>query len=384
VLVKAQKYAAGCGLYFRKLVPPLRLVTVADTCGSSKKTAYAQEAVFIVLMEDRDLGKVQENGELTEWQCRLMSGAGHLLASSAGKARRIGGSTSYNETLGGCRGKELAQLVAMRLAEIFSYRARLTVQELIQIQTDVSWPIPIDHYTDCGDFFELVTGSKGCPQDKTQRLHILSVREDRITRRIRFFVQIPTESMLVDALTKVMLSGLLMTFLTSGFWRIQHADHKVRLRVMPGRAQYTEKDLETMGNDKFGKDPQAKKVTTTAVSPNCFASVPIVIAFMLTEAAASESKGLVSFVASTALQKVSKTAVNTGYYWQLLFAAMVVAAAAVWIARSFVTTTTTAARDASTQSPVVYLQGRKTASGTQLEVTQYVPGRFEWKAYYLS
>jgi hypothetical protein len=382
VLVKAQKYAAGCGLYFKKLVPPLRLVTVADTCGSSKKTAYAQEAVFIVLMEDRDLGNMQDNGELTEWQCRLMSGAGHLLASSAGKARRIGGSTSYNETLGGCRGKELAQLVAMRLAEIFSYRARLTVAELIQIQTDVSWPIPIDHYTDCGDFFELVTGSKGCPQDKTQRLHVLSVREDRITRRIRFFVQIPTESMLVDALTKVMLSGLLMTFLTSGYYRIQHADHKVRLRVMPGRSQYSEKDLETMGENK---NTQAKKITTTSFASTCSFSIPVVIAFMLAESADSASKGLVKYVSSTALQHVSVTGPISGYSsGQVIFAVLVIAAAVMTIARSFVTTTQTAARDAMTQSPVVYLQGRSTASGKSLAVADYVPGRFDWKAYHLS
>jgi hypothetical protein len=301
-----------------------------------------------------------------------------LLASSAGKARRIGGSTSYNETLGGCRGKELAQLVAMRLAEIFSYRAALSVKELIDIQTDVSWPIPIDHYTDCGDFFELVTGSKGCPQDKTQRLHVLSVREDRITRRIRFFAQIPTESMLVDALTKVMLSGLLMTFLTSGYYRIQHADHKVRLRVMPGRSQYTEKDLETMGEVSDGNPPNRKRVTTTTVSTSLVTSIPVVIAFLLAEAAGAAG-GLVKYSTDVASVPSPQSSLLSSEY-QILVAAAIIAAVLYTASCIFDTAAPPRyAREANTQSPVTYDQRRFSHSGSPLAAADFEPGRFNWK-----
>ena len=239
------------------------------------------------------MGGIAENGELTVEQCWQLSGPAHLIASSAGKARRIGGSTSYNETLGACRGRELAQLIAMRYGEILSYKVGMTARDLMKMQADVQWPIPIDHCTDCGDLFELATGSKGCPQDKTQRLHVLTLREDRMTRRIRYFIQIPTESMLVDALTKVMLSGLLMTFLTCGYFRIQHADHCVRLRVMRGTLDYTEKDLENMDG--------THDITTVACTSFSRARrvLPWLlfagVSFTVTESAKGDETSLVSF-----------------------------------------------------------------------------------------
>ncbi len=62
--------------------------------------------------------------------------------------------------------------------------------------------IPVDHVTDCMDLFDLVTNIKGLSNDKAQRLDILALREDRITRRIRNFVHVPTKAILADGLTK--------------------------------------------------------------------------------------------------------------------------------------------------------------------------------------
>ena len=59
-----------------------------------------------------------------------------------------------------------------------------TLALLIGVQEKNLLPVPVDHYTDCNDLFELMTGEKGVPQDKTQRLYIMGLREDRITRCI--------------------------------------------------------------------------------------------------------------------------------------------------------------------------------------------------------
>eukprot|EP00959_Pyramimonas_sp_CCMP1952_P399540 8371310-Pyramimonas_sp.AAC.1 len=50
--------------------------------------------------------------------------------------------------------------------------------------------------------FELVTGLKGVPQDRQQRLAVMALGEERMTGRVRHTVHIPTDVMLSDALTK--------------------------------------------------------------------------------------------------------------------------------------------------------------------------------------
>ena len=70
------------------------------------------------------------------------------------------------------------------------------------------------------DLFQLVFGEKGIPQDRYQRLYVLSLREDRIKGAIRRFIWIPTCSMSVDPLTKPMISKVLFDMLTQGFWQM--------------------------------------------------------------------------------------------------------------------------------------------------------------------
>ena len=128
---------------------------------------------------------------------------------------RLSSSTSTAEPLSAVVEKELGQLVAIRLTEIFStgvqipLRCKNPLQTLIQIQEKGNWLFPIDHYTDCRDLFQLVVGEKCVPQDRYQRLYVLSLREDRIKGSIRRFIWIPTCSMIVDPLTKPMISKVL-------------------------------------------------------------------------------------------------------------------------------------------------------------------------------
>ena len=92
------------------------------------------------------------------------------------------------------------------------------MQEIIDIQETASWLVPIDSFTACGDLWELVSGMRGVPQDKQQRLYILALREARVRGALRHWFKIPTESMVSDALTKVMVSRVLYELLTSGTW----------------------------------------------------------------------------------------------------------------------------------------------------------------------
>ena len=55
---------------------------------------------------------------------------------------------------------------------------------MIKIQESGGWVIPIDHYTDCRDLFELLVGEKGVPQDRYQRVYVMPLREDRLKQAI--------------------------------------------------------------------------------------------------------------------------------------------------------------------------------------------------------
>ena len=94
---------------------------------------------------------------------------------------------------------------------------------LIEIQESGAWIVPIDQVTDCKDVFELITGSKGVPQDRYQRIYVMALREDRIKGAIRRFMWIPTTSMLADCLTKSMISNIMYDLLHFGYWQFDNS-----------------------------------------------------------------------------------------------------------------------------------------------------------------
>eukprot|EP00959_Pyramimonas_sp_CCMP1952_P109064 2281057-Pyramimonas_sp.AAC.1 len=63
----------------------------------------------------------------------------------------------------------------------------------MQMQDEGRAMIPIDIITGCYDLYQLTTGLKGIPVDKTQRLSILALREDRLSGRRRRIYHGPTE-----------------------------------------------------------------------------------------------------------------------------------------------------------------------------------------------
>jgi hypothetical protein len=106
--------------------------------------------------------------------------------------------------------------VNIRLSEVLHKDERPTLQQLAAIQEIGNPQLPIDDYGDCNDVFQLVTGCKTLPQDKQQRIYVLSLQESRLAGRIRWMSLIPTRSMVADALTKPMLSPQMMELLTTG------------------------------------------------------------------------------------------------------------------------------------------------------------------------
>ena len=71
------------------------------------------------------------------------------------------------------------------------------------------------------DLWELSCGCRGIPQDKSQRLGVLAIREERRTTRLRRFFHVTTKYMLADQLTKAAAdSRTLSMLLSSGHWNL--------------------------------------------------------------------------------------------------------------------------------------------------------------------
>ena len=92
--------------------------------------------------------------------------------------------------------------------------------------------VPTDYCGDCRDVFELVTGTRTLPQDKSQRLYILSLKENRISGRMRMMVLVPTQCMTSDSLTKPMIHYSMMHLLSTGLIKFANEiDHPVPARI---------------------------------------------------------------------------------------------------------------------------------------------------------
>ena len=72
------------------------------------------------------------------------------------------------------------------------------------------------------DLWELDCGLRGTPQDKSQRLGVLSLREERRTLRLRRLFHTRTSWMLADMLTKATSvdSRSLLELNTCGCWSV--------------------------------------------------------------------------------------------------------------------------------------------------------------------
>ena len=94
------------------------------------------------------------------------------------------------------------------------------------------------------DLFELMCNSKGMAIDKSQRVAILALREDRMSGRLRWICHFPTAALIADGLTKSGLFLQLMRFVTSGLVLLPlKYDQWIRLRRRVARSDFTENEL---------------------------------------------------------------------------------------------------------------------------------------------
>ena len=173
-------------------------------------------------MHDDGVKSNNKDGTLTEAEAARLGGYAHVLHGSSHKSRRISHSTSHAETLAMVASTSSAQLVALRLTELLA-GPRLVeprLQTLMDWQLRGKFVVPVHAYTDCKNLFELLIGQKGVPSDKSQRLAVLALREDRLCGRTRTIVHINTYAMLADCLTKTGWYEAMDLFLTSGYWHV--------------------------------------------------------------------------------------------------------------------------------------------------------------------
>ena len=249
LLKKAQTHAEDLGVYFPRLTLPLRLASVGDASHASGKTSYAQEGKMCLLMSDSHEVVVGEGDIVAKTSVPHMGGRCHILLGTSRKSKRVSQSTSHGETVCAVTCSQDAQLVALRFTEIFGAaicgEAKLSLRSFMRLEAEGKYVLPIDHYTDCHDLWELVCGIKGVPSDKTQRLSILFLRESRLTGRIRRFIFVPTEFMIADALTKLGIFKEMLRLLSSGVWEIEnHPTKPMQCRqILEPLVDYSEKDL---------------------------------------------------------------------------------------------------------------------------------------------
>ena len=228
------------GIYLKKLTPPLRVVCVSDASSANKKSSYATEGICVLLAEDKvSMLHSDKNDFLEGEQVKNLGGAMHLLVCSSTKAKRISHCTSHAETNACSRAIPIAELVSLRISEpemkLYADPEEMTPMRLLHlIEGKKPW-IPIDCLIDCMDLWELSCGRKGIPQDKSQRLGVLAIREERRSERIRRFFHVTTHYMLCDLLTKYSgyFSKSLQELLTCGCWTV---DGKLRVRHKFGQS----------------------------------------------------------------------------------------------------------------------------------------------------
>jgi hypothetical protein len=246
VLKKAKTDNTMVGIHFPRLTPPFCLRAIGDANHTTKTSVYPQEGQFVLLMMDRNLSV--SKGILSRSCLDSLGGPCHVLAAASNKAKKVAHSTSMGETNCALSVVGNAQMIALRLTELSldlsRHRHSDNIRHMMDINHNGAYLIPIDHLTDCKDAFELITGLKGIPQDKQQRLPVMALREERMTGRVRLSLHIPTEIMISDALTKAGTFVQLMKLLTTGKLDLTAAKKDITVRRLRVPDCYTETDLE--------------------------------------------------------------------------------------------------------------------------------------------
>ena len=226
-VIKRLKKPIKHGIFLWKLKPPLRIVSVSDASSATKTSNYPTEGTAILLGEDRLSEVLTDRSDfLLPGLEDCLSGKFHLCVGLSSKAKRISHSTSHAETNAAAKTLPIAQLAAIRYAEpevALRYDCKLRPLQLMTFCDEARCPVPVDAVIDCMDLWELICGIRGIPQDKSQRLGVLALREERRQLRLRRLYHYTTHYMLADQLTKYSgyFSKTLMELISSGHWTVK-------------------------------------------------------------------------------------------------------------------------------------------------------------------
>ena len=236
------------GLHFRYLGPRVRLVQFSDAGHITKTSSYPHEGRMVLLCQDhaclrRPTAEYFYAGNTTQF-----GGPTCVLYVSSKRAPRVSYSTSHSETNPAVSTSAVSSLLGNRFTEIdhFSVFGKfLAARDLLQLQLHGNHHIPVDMNADAMNLFELICHTKSLPNDKHHRVGILALREERLTRRIRDIIHLPSGITLPDQLTKKMISPISMTYCTTGIWDTTlHGEKVIRIRhgiLRP--STYTEEEL---------------------------------------------------------------------------------------------------------------------------------------------
>ena len=146
----------------------------------------------------------------------------------------------------------MEQLIAAWLTELICQmvlppRTTITAHDMLELSQKNITIIPHDSVTDYMDLFELITGGRGIPSDKSQRTAIMALRENRIHHHIRSLFHVPTRIMLADGLTKEGWFDQLLAYCTTGKWKITLVEGQaVRHKRATQHPEATEKEIENL------------------------------------------------------------------------------------------------------------------------------------------
>ena len=221
IVTRAHKYC-DYGLIYEWMPPPHCIRGYADASYATSKTSYAVEANLVFKMADSTLLQA-EPSTLPLAKRELvppseMDGKCHLLVHTGKLAKRISHNTSHAESLAQYSVITHCEMCALRLTELAApWTFAMPLKWMIAIEERGVFTLSMDIVTDCKDLWELETGQKGVPQDRTQRLIIMSLRERRAQGRIRNVLWTDTRDMIANSLTKhVSWDKQLDTLLTKG------------------------------------------------------------------------------------------------------------------------------------------------------------------------
>jgi hypothetical protein len=243
VIRKAHEYS-NLGLVYLKIDGPKRALGIGDASFASSKSSYAIEGNLAGIAPD--FAELREPARRDYCSKETLTTDFHVLVHSSRKAKRISHNTSHAESLANYAVCTHLEMIQLRQTEMHS-QYQLTPDRMLYIADAMKLDMPADVQTDCNDLFELCTGIRGIPQDRTQRLIIMSLREKRCTGKVRNVIWTDTRDMMANCLTKHEAQpNQLYHFMKSGCIRYAIDGRRRFSRILD---EYTERDLESLKHE---------------------------------------------------------------------------------------------------------------------------------------